>query len=275
MSKPLCIYHAKCADGFTAAWVVKLALGDVEFYPGVHQSPPPDVTDRDVIIVDFSYKRPVIEEMLKTAKSILILDHHKSAMEDLGILLAPNLEINFDMEHSGAMMTWMHYFPNRASPMLIQMVEDRDLWKFTLEGTREVAAAIFAHEYTFENWDMLMNADISDLITAGKAIEKKHFKDIHELLTITQRRLIIHGVNVPAANLPYTMSSDAGHIMAKGEAFAACYYDGPDGRNFSLRSNDDGMDVSAIAKMYGGGGHRNAAGFKVSYSVAESFEVQL
>jgi hypothetical protein len=85
MSVPLCIYHGNCQDGFGAAWTVRHALGDrVEFYPGIYQNEPPDVTGRDVIIVDFSYKRPVIEAMALKAHSILILDHHKSAVADLG-----------------------------------------------------------------------------------------------------------------------------------------------------------------------------------------------
>jgi oligoribonuclease NrnB/cAMP/cGMP phosphodiesterase (DHH superfamily) len=275
MNKTLCIYHSKCADGFTAAWAVRRALGEenVDFYAGVHQRTPPDVKGRDVVIVDFSYKRPVIELMIKDANTVTILDHHKSAIEDLQDLRADNLFTVFDTTRSGAMITWDYYFPASEPPMLIQMVQDRDLWQFKIDGTREVAAAVFAHEYTFENWDTLMNSDVSDLIKAGTAIEKKHFKDINELLEITNRRMVIGGVNVPVANLPYTMSSDAGHIMAKGEQFAACYYDKPTGRNFSLRSNDEGMDVSIIAAIYGGGGHRNAAGFEVPFEIAAEFEV--
>ena len=75
------------------------------------------------------------------------------------------------------------------------------------------------------------------------------------------------------ADLPYTMSSDAGHEMAKGRPFAACYWDTPEGRVFSLRSNDEGIDVSEVAKQYGGGGHRNASGFRVSFAQAQAFEV--
>jgi nanoRNase/pAp phosphatase (c-di-AMP/oligoRNAs hydrolase) len=53
--------------------------------------------------------------------------------------------------------------------------------------------------------------------------------------------------------------------MAQEAPFAACYYDKPGARVFSLRSRgDDGMDVSAIAAIYGGGGHRNAAGFQAA-----------
>ena len=47
-----------------------------------------------------------------------------------------------------------------------------------------------------------------------------------------------------------------------------------DSRNhFSLRSSDDGADVAEVAKQYGGGGHRNAAGFRVSFAQAQAFEV--
>lgn len=64
MNKPLCIYHGKCADGFTAAWAVYKAFGEnVDFFEGVHGQEPPDVSGRDVILVDFSYKRAVLMAM--------------------------------------------------------------------------------------------------------------------------------------------------------------------------------------------------------------------
>ena len=34
---------------------------------------------------------------------------------------------------------------------------------------------------------------------------------------------------------------------------------------YADRTADDGMDVSAVAKSYGGGGHMRAAGFRVPY----------
>ena len=98
--KTLCIYHGNCADGFGAAWAVRKALGaeNVDFHAGVYQSPPPDVTDRDVIMVDFSYKRDVVAEMAEKARRVLILDHHKSAFEDLGdaFLNADGAGFNYD-----------------------------------------------------------------------------------------------------------------------------------------------------------------------------------
>lgn len=277
-ARKLCIYHGNCADGFGAAWVVRKAFGEdnVEFVAGVYQQEPPDVTGRDVILVDFSYKRAVIQGMLQKAKSLVIIDHHKSAMEDLAdvdIGAKCPVTITFDLNHSGAMLAWIFFNGDAEPPELLKHIEDRDLWRFKLKGTREIQAALFSYPYDFGVWDSLIASEVMGLAKDGQAIERKHFKDIEELLKVCQRRLNIAGCVVPAASLPYTMSSDAGHIMSKGEKFATCYYDTPQGRCFSLRSAEDGMDVSEIAKIYGGGGHKHAAGFTVSLDVAQGFEL--
>jgi len=274
MNRALCIYHGNCADGFGAAWVVKKAFSsEVDFHAGVYQNQPPDVSGHDVVLVDFSYKRPVMEKMIKEALSVTIIDHHKSAAEDLAGLSGRYYEANFNMDKSGAMMTWEYMFPALKPPALLQHIEDRDLWRFVLPYTREIQAAVFSYPYDFDVWDSLMDMPLETLVSQGRAIERKHHKDIAELLAVTARRMVIGGHNVPVANLPYTFSSDAGHVMGKGEPFAACYYDVPDGRVFSLRSEDSGEDVSAIAKLNGGGGHAHAAGFKVPFHVALGFEV--
>lgn len=296
--KTMCIYHGNCADGFGAAWVVRKALGsDVEFVAGIYGQEPPDVAGKDVVIVDFSYKYDILAALARKANSVIVLDHHKSAAEDLarfesfhagveedtrrddGATLlgwktahvmansqnGPTIACCFDMNRSGAMLAWDHYFPNQEPPQLLRHIEDRDLWLFKLEGTREIQANLFSYPYDFEVWDQLMAADVLTLVSDGAAIERKHHKDVAELVGVTKRRLKIGGFDVPVASLPYTLTSDAGHLMAQGEPFAACYWDTPTGRVFSLRSTDEGIDVSEIASQYGGGGHRNASGFRVPF----------
>jgi oligoribonuclease NrnB/cAMP/cGMP phosphodiesterase (DHH superfamily) len=274
MSGVICIYHSNCSDGFSAAWVVRKALGkDVEFFPGVYQMPPPDVKGKKVVVVDFSYKRPAMEKIIADAAQVIHIDHHKTAIEDLESIPESDKFVKYyDLNNSGAMLTWKYFFPTEKPPRLLEYVEDRDLWKFSLPNTREVIAGLFSYEYTFENWDRLMNNSISPLMSDGAAIERKHFKDIRELINVLKKPLVVAGYKVNAVNLPYTMSSDAGHILCEqGELFGCCYYDKKEGREFSLRSEGD-FDVSEIAKKYGGGGHKNAAGFRVSREDARLME---
>lgn len=300
MKPDICIYHGNCADGFTAAWAVWKRFGDeVEYVPGVYGESPPDVAGKNVVIVDFSYKRPILDLMAKNARSVLVLDHHKTAAADLadggiftamgqwtGQLTWHRYEVNliqdemenagcriytvFDMERSGAGITWDFLHPNDARAALVRYVEDRDLWRFALEQSREVNAFIFAHAYTFDNWqkiNAILEADGDVAADGGRAIKLKHHKDVAELVAKLRRPMVIGGQLVPVANLPYTLSSDAGHLMCveshdgNRAPFAACYWDTPDGRVFSLRSTEGGYDVSAVAKRYGGGGHEHAAGF--------------
>jgi uncharacterized protein len=276
MTKTLCIYHGNCADGFTAAWVVRLALGnDVEFHSGFYQTPPPDVTDKIVYIVDFSYKRPIMEEIIAKATKVIHIDHHDTAIKDMAGYKSPKFETLYSPENteSGAMLTWRYFFPARPIPQMIKHVDDRDRWQFLLHGTREIQANIFSYDYTFENWDMLMKQNLDQQIAEGAAIERKQAKDIRELMNVVVRRMNIGGYNVPVANIPYQLGSDMCHALAKNEPFAAYYYDKKIGREFGLRSEENGVDVGMIAAQYGGGGHMHASGFRITYEEAKKFEV--
>jgi len=257
-----------------------------------------------VILVDFSYPPAVMRALQQSARSILVLDHHKSAEADLqdfgsalpvsgapvvwrmdcadweGCRTWPKVQAAqridaerggdfcmiyalFDMDRSGAGIAWDFFHPGAPRPELIDHVEDRDLWRFALPGTREIQAAVFSYPYEFDVWDLLMETPTETLRAQGVAIERKHHKDVAELVRVAKRQMVIGHYEVPVASLPYTLASDAGHLMAKGKPFAACYYDKDAGRVFRLRSPPDGVDVSEVAKLYGGGGHARAAGFTV------------
>jgi oligoribonuclease NrnB/cAMP/cGMP phosphodiesterase (DHH superfamily) len=271
----LCIYHAQCADGFGAAYVVMKALGGIEFLAAEYGSEPPDVSGKEVILVDFSYPRDVLLAMAAQAESILILDHHHTAQQEL-VDLPQNVVAIFDRDHSGAMLAYRHFFPASGTPhALLWHIEDRDLWRFEIPGTREVMAAVFSYPYEFPVWDRLMVTGTSVLAAEGAAILRSQQQDIATILALTRRELVIAGHRVPAANMPRTLCSDAAEAMTEGHLFVALYWDEPDGRKFSLRSAIDGIDVSRIAQQYGGGGHRHAAGFKIGFARAAEFELPM
>lgn len=87
--------------------------------------------------------------------------------------------------------------------------------------------------------------------------------DIETLIAITKRYTTIGGYKVPVANIPYTLAREIGNVMAVGQPFAATYYDGRALRHFGLWSTDAGVDVSQVARSYGGGGSEHVAGFVV------------
>jgi oligoribonuclease NrnB/cAMP/cGMP phosphodiesterase (DHH superfamily) len=269
----LVISHSPCPDGFTAAWAVWLKFPDAEFVKGIYGQAPPDVTDREVIMVDFSYKRDVMMKLMAEAKRIVVLDHHKTAeaeLEGLDTLDAKaNVYIHFDMNKSGARLAWEYFHEGVEAPTIVKYVEDRDLWRFTLEWSNEVNAYILSYPYDFAVWTKIATeiadgqAGLQYAATQGAAINRKQSRDIAEIVDMTKRRAVIGGYEVWCANMPYTMASQAAHIMGKDEPFAATYYRRKDGKYvYSLRSSEEGIDVSEIASRYGGGGHKHAAGFE-------------
>jgi oligoribonuclease NrnB/cAMP/cGMP phosphodiesterase (DHH superfamily) len=263
----MCIYHANCCDGMGAAWSVHHALKntyDIEFVAATYQTEPPEVAGKNVVIVDFSYKRDVIAQMAKVANSITVIDHHKTAEAELAPLLKSGA-INgvFDMTKSGAMLTWEYFHGEETPPRLIEHIQDRDLWKFELVGTREIQAALYSYPMEFDVWDKLMFTHLDDLYKEGVAIDRAHLKNVDGLVEFLTHRQIIAGYDVPAVNCPYMFASDVGNKLATNEPFSVTYYDTEDNRKYSLRSVEGGVDVSEVAALFGGGGHKHAAGFKI------------
>ena len=132
------IYHADCTDGFGAAYSAWKQLGNrAEYYPCKHGTPPPDVKGKNVVILDFSYGNELTKKMIEDANNLLIIDHHKSAMVELHDVS----NTYFDMTKSGAMLAWEFFHPGKEPPKFIKYIQDRDLWKWELDYSKEFSAA--------------------------------------------------------------------------------------------------------------------------------------
>jgi uncharacterized protein len=252
------LYHGNCPDGFGGAWAAWRALGDrARYLPVQHGDPPPDLPPgARVAIVDFSYPREVILALRARVASLTILDHHKTAEEALrGIP-----DTVFDMDKSGAMLAWEYFHPGEPAPALIGYVQDRDLWRFALPNSREVSAALGSYPYDFAVWSGL---DADALAREGRAILRFRDQTVNAIVSFA-RMGEVGGHVVPVANATAHWS-DAGEALLQrfpDAPFAALYYDDSEGRRrWSLRSRGD-FDVAEVAKRFGGGGHRAAAGFR-------------
>jgi oligoribonuclease NrnB/cAMP/cGMP phosphodiesterase (DHH superfamily) len=269
----LCLYHRNCTDGTGAAHAVKTwlwernELDNAEFKTIQYGEAAPDVAGLDVFIVDFSFPPDVLRPMADSAKSLVMIDHHVSAQKDYGApTVTPypeNTTIIFDMDKAGCILTWEYLFPKTPAPGLFYYLQDRDLWQWKLPQSKEVSAALRSYKPFFNVWDEFMTiAGLEKLKSEGTAILRYQEQQIGAALSQKMEYVSIGGFVVPCANCTHLIS-EIGNEMAKGQPFAALYFDTVDKRVFSLRSTDEGVDVAEIAKKYGGGGHRNAAGFTV------------
>jgi len=266
LSNTLVLYHAGCPDGFGSAWAFYQKYGSkAEYRPVRYGDSHPDVTGKSVFIVDFSYPRTILEEMRQAAESLMVLDHHKTAEEDLRGLDY----CHFDMTHSGAYLAWEYLFGADNVPLLIQYVEDRDLWKWKLNGSEEILSALDSYKKTFDNWNYLNSMlqeegseDWQSIYDSGAAI-LRYKNSLVKALSKRAYRLKIGEEDVLALNSS-VFQSELGNLLSEGEPYAAIYYWSGDKFIFSLRSKESGVDVSSVAKKFGGGGHKNAAGFSVS-----------
>jgi hypothetical protein len=252
------LYHANCPDGFGGAWSVWLARGDAATYcPVSHGEPPPEIPpDASVLMVDIAYPRDVALALRDRVRELVILDHHKSAQEELGDLDFAT----FDMNRSGAMMGWNYMHPGKEPPPLIRYVQDRDLWRFELPNSREVTAALGSYPMDFATWSAL---DVDDLSREGTAILRFRDQTVRTIVGFA-RWGEIGGHRVPIVNATAHWS-DVGEAMLEkfpDAPFVGAYFEDADGvRRWSLRSRP-GFDVSEVAKRLGGGGHRQASGFR-------------
>ena len=276
------IYHAGCADGYTAAWVVfrylTLRKDDpidpdaIELTRAFYDSRPPDVTDQHVWVVDFSYPFPLMEEVAAQSASLLVLDHHNSVAEDVKSLPY----FHFDNSQSGAALAkeWVEakgYEDPLIGP-ICAYVQDRDLWQWKLEDSREVSAYIALQEHQTATWDDLASAiyrDFPQVVETGGAILAYEAKQVGHALKAAKPAMLL-GYAVYAVNTSVLPSEIGNQIMLMDDSpdFAVMYqekvYRGERSIRVSLRSTDDSVDVSEIAAHFGGGGHRNAAGFNTT-----------
>lgn len=291
MSRPLIIYHSPCSDGWCAAWIMHRCLGnDPELFPAKYGDDPPKVDGRDVYVVDFSYPRDVMQRMYQDANLLWVFDHHKTAeaeCSDLPFTI-------FDQKQSGAGLAYWWCKTEgmidrladdpamrqivKGMEGLSRYVEDRDLFKFALQGSEPINSALRSYDWDLATWDMLakrMAVSPDGFLVEGEAIQryrkqliKSHVSHAHEIEIDGQ------AIKATLCSAGEIVSEVAGEL-AEGEQFAATYCPTTDGQLLvSLRSPSRGADVSEIAVKYGGGGHKHAAGFRAEFAEIKGVDIK-
>ena len=263
LQNPSVIYHDNCADGIAAAWVCRRRWPECELVP-MNYSDEPEYerfAGAEVLFVDFSWKRPQLEELARHSKSVTVLDHHKTAEAELAGLCGAF----FDMNRSGCGLAWDALFPGEAMPLALRHIQDRDLWRFELGGSRAFGAWLASQELALVTIQIATVSDavVERLCEHGDVI-LRYQAQLVASATKHCPRSTIGGHDVPCMPMPCPqLISETGHVLCKGEPFSATWRDIDGKRVYSLRSDNGGLDVAEIAKVLGGGGHKHAAGFTV------------
>jgi len=293
------VYHGNCFDGTGGAWAVWKKHPQALLVPAWHGNPNPlqflpPLSDKNVCIVDFCYPAAVLLELATLAHSVLVLDHHKSAAADVAQVqqnMPNNLRVVFDMTRSGAQIAW-DYFHNSPRPWIIDVIGDRDLWKFSLPYTRTLTEVLSARDYckTVANMETIANISLEEALarfqSEGELILSLNKKQAQEY----SQRAVLTRLTLPAGKYlvgvypnvkPKHVSDEVGNLVAANgvpdwlDATGVAYlpvdfsvgytYDlSKDSWYLSARSTSAalkrGIDLSVIMNAFNGGGHPSASG---------------
>lgn len=269
------IYHAGCPDGFGAAWSAHRAWGDdARYVPRSHEDDfePERYADQLVVIADISLPNDVLLELGERASEIHLLDHHLTARDHFAsdpsvenALLDRGHSVLFDLGHSGAILAWNHFHPDREPPELLRYVEDQDLWNWKLPRSDEVNAAIGSYPRSFACWDELAERPVESLADEGRPIVRANRIEVERAvkhahpITIGRDRIAAVNSRHPRAAIGHELANRAQY----GKPWGVVYRIVGTSVDCSIYSLGE-LDASAVATRFGGGGHRNAAGFSVT-----------
>ncbi len=295
----LTVYHGdKCIDGFTSAWLSTVAASQTghkppELYPLTYEDGQEEELQQHIVsqfvlqhhydviyVLDISLSLECLAIIVKTTKAkIVILDHHKTAFnmyvpdvprtknERASISLHDGqVSIALNNGLSGAGMTYLYFFPDTEVPLLVQHVQDRDIWKFDMKNTKAVDQYLKNAEQTIESWSntnacMCHKTTYDSLVSYGEYLLENHEARVKAIANLAEW-IVLDGATGLGVRCGHEYASDTGHALCKiSNTFGLTYCSMGNGiLKVSLRSEGD-YDVEVMAKKLGGGGHKNAAGF--------------
>jgi phosphoesterase RecJ-like protein len=245
----------------------------------VFHEPPADVVDRVLVFLDCgNIDRMPVDFLRRDGAQVLNIDHHHDNTRFGTVnLVDTEASCTAQIVHEISKRLGVALTPELASALYVGLVTDTG-------------------KFMYENTDVDAHRMAAELIEAGVDVDDT-YQRLYERVPIEKLRLIARALEkierfddgrlavtyIDAADYSAT---GAGEVLTEGiidfvrslegTSVAAVIRDKTDGgrsaRKVSLRSTDGLVDVSAIARINGGGGHRRAAGFGTDLSYPELVE---
>lgn len=291
------VYHQvkaglDCPDGICAAWVAARAIdgefelvGDSYLNNSEYESPdynlPFDPRGKIVILVDFSYPKSVLEAISNSVEKLIVLDHHRSRLEDIKSLNDRILG-GYSADDCGSTFAWKYFFPGEPEPWFLSHVKRRDIgtdgyYNGDCPDSEAINTAISSRRKglvgkdSFPIFDQLLLEKEEDLISEGKPEIEERDLLVEEalnqyngaILQVGEYAVPYYQLANPKSHRHYSIIGSRAARLHKEAPFVAIVTDDP--LKISLRaSKDSPVDLSEIAKVLGGGGHAKAAGYTIN-----------
>lgn len=258
------LYHGACADGFSGAWAAWKKFGGRAQYLPLHHSDEPllGLKNKEIYFVDIIYPPAAVKALIRQNKKVAAIDHHITAKS--AVLSVP--DHLFANNHSGSVLAWRYFHPKKPVPNLLKFVEDRDLYAWKLPKAREITAYLDLSPFDFNVWsrlakDLERSRRRKEFIEKGKLILRYEKKLIGDIIIGNAELAEFAGCKTYAVNAPTIFATQIGEaLLKKMPPLAIIWNKRKDRINVSLRAVGK-VNAGKIAKKYGGGGHKGAAGF--------------
>lgn len=284
------IYHRGCIDGFTS-FIILNNSGKISPDAKIHQDipsakvPPPNIKDKDVIILDVAYKYDILKHIFTEAKTVLFIDHHITIHNDVIKLqneLSTNVKIIYDEYECGASLVWKYLF-KEPLPLFIEYVKDNDIGLWKMDYTYELIAGLETkydmalNPRNIQKWTKLFDdTKLDKLIKNGKfymeyinkSVEKNARKYSLELFpSVKIYEEYIDFFDKPAQYKVGVFCGScsnigliAKQIMLNSKCdFVIIWSLNLETKEYVLTFRSNYVNVGDIAHLFGGGGHKLAA----------------
>jgi len=268
----LTFYHKSDLDGHCSGYVVKRAHPNCDLY-GIDYGDefPWDIVEKHntIIMVDFSLQPfSEMEKLVNKCEKLIWIDHHKSAIDEYS---KSTITVDGLIRNGigACQLCWEYFFPTELVPYFIKLLAEYDVWIHSNPDTLPFQYGLRlenTNPYNLPLWESLFERPIvREVIKRGETVLR--YEEIINERYVKSRgfELEWEGLKFICCNKGLTNSKlfDSIWDTTKYDAMLTfCMLDPERGWTVSLYSDKSDVDVSKIAKKYGGGGHKGAAGFQ-------------
>ena len=255
--------------------------------------------NEQIWIVDYSIEPEEMDRLLSITKNVTWIDHHKTAIEKYAGYKHDIRGVRRDGE-AGCVLTWkyIHWYTSRGEgeidlkknksnvfpvARMIELVGDRDVWTWKFkETTRNFFSGSQLHDTGPDSdfWWKCMDHETpilplpntgnisarekgiefwNQLLLDGENIEKYKSQTDESISSTIGYKIKFEGYDCFACNRARVSSDRFGNRDSEYDILLPHYHDG---KQWTISLYSKNIDVSEIAKKYGGGGHKGASGFQ-------------